>query len=210
MPRADRLARLRAFPRAPAPNDDSATVKSNLSDEDVQLLQNILAHHVAHRPDSTVFGHAHARNLKLTEAFVRIRRAAEKAQPSPDDLEAVTVCEIPMLNVHGTLSGACAMHIIDIGTFSALFALGAVVGIDPSGFSTSINMIWHAPAVQGTMLRLVNTSLTLKPRMAAAHCEMYDGTGRLLVSATQIVAPIKGSPGRAPVAVRGGAGDAKL
>ncbi|KAI0819179.1 hypothetical protein BC628DRAFT_1404185 [Trametes gibbosa] len=192
---AGRLDRLRSFPRAPPPNHDSAAVKSNLPDEDVQLQQNILAYHVAHRPDSTVFGHAQARNLKLTELFVRTRGEgvsrpslqaqadssrqrpeAEKAQPSPDDLEAVTVCEFlveeDMLNVHGVLSGACAMLLIDIGTFSALFALGAVVGIDPSGVSTSMNLVWHAPAFRGTTVRLVNTSLTLKPRMAAARCEV--------------------------------------
>ncbi|KAI0629885.1 hypothetical protein C8Q77DRAFT_273489 [Trametes polyzona] len=211
MPSRDRLDRLLAFSRAPAPNDDSSAVKTNLPNSTVQLLQDILAHHIAHRPDSDVFGHGQAKNLKLVEAFVRPRaqdqnatgsnptRQVPEGKPDADGLEAVTVCEIPvekdMLNVHGTLAGACTTLLIDLGTFSALFALGVVVGVDPTGFSASMNVVWHAPAVRGATLRLVNTSLALKPRMASARCEIYDQDGKLLVSATQIVSPIQGLRG---------------
>lgn len=111
MPSGDSLQRLRALPRAPAPNDDAATVKSNLPHQDVELLQNILAYHVAHRPRSSVFGNSHANRLKLTEAYVRPRQevrdapqrgsdssrqtsGTQKARPKGDELEAVTVCEI--------------------------------------------------------------------------------------------------------------------
>ncbi|KAI0366951.1 hypothetical protein BV20DRAFT_971261 [Pilatotrama ljubarskyi] len=215
MPPVDPLQRLRAFPRAPAPNDDSATVKSNLADGTVQLLQNILAYHVAHYTDSKVFGNNHAKSLKLVEAYVVPRGEGgqsvqgEKLRQSlpgtdilkgkPDDLEALTVCEATveedMLNVYGTLSGACATLLIDIATFSALFALGVVAGTDPSGFSVSMNVAWHAPALRGTTLRFVSSSLSLKPRIASAKCEVYDKkTGRLLVSATQIISPIQRLP----------------
>lgn len=109
MPSGDSLQRLRALPRAPAPNDDAATVKSNLPHQDVELLQNILAYHVAHRPGSSVFGNSHANRLRLTEADVRPRQevrdapqpdssrqtpGTQKARPKGDELEAVTVCEI--------------------------------------------------------------------------------------------------------------------
>ncbi|KAI0350333.1 hypothetical protein OH77DRAFT_1499068 [Trametes cingulata] len=213
MPVLDPLERLRSFPRAPPPNDDSALVKSNLTDEAVRMLQNILAFHVAHSAHSKVFGNTHAKSLTLVEAFVIPR--GEVSQPSqaekprqslsgtkalngkPDDLEALTVCEVTveeeMLNVYGTLSGACAALLIDIATFSALFALGIVIGTDPSGFSVSMNVTWHAPAVRGATLRFMNSSLSLKPRVASAKCEVYDKkTGRLLISATQIVSPIQG------------------
>ncbi len=88
------LRRLQSFPRAPAPNDDPKTVETNLSEDAVRLLQNILAYHVADYPDSKVFGHEQGRGLKLVEAFVRTRgkdRVGDKAQ---DHLEAVTVCEL--------------------------------------------------------------------------------------------------------------------
>ncbi|KAI8994105.1 hypothetical protein BD414DRAFT_521183 [Trametes punicea] len=208
----DKLQRLRSFPRAPAPNDDPSAVKSNLSEEAVRLHQNILAYHVAHHPDSAVFGNNQAKGLKLVEVYVRPREegsSLEKKRQSPGtekpraaDLEAVTVCEIVveegMLNVHGTLAGACAMLLVDIATFAPLFALGEVLDIDASGFSASANLVWHSPALRGMTLRFVSTSLSLKPRMGAARCEVYDKqTGRLLVSATQIISPIQGLPATA-------------
>ncbi|EIW59642.1 uncharacterized protein TRAVEDRAFT_46944 [Trametes versicolor FP-101664 SS1] len=169
MPSGDSLQRLRTLPRAPAPNDDAATVKSNLPHQDVELLQNILAYHVAHHPGSSVFGNSHANRLRLTEAYVRPRQevrdapqrdsdssrqapGTQKARPKGDELEAVTVCEIvveeDMLNVHGALSGACATLLIDIGLFSPLFALGIAADIDATGLSTSMNIVWHAVAVR--------------------------------------------------------------
>ncbi|KAI0643063.1 hypothetical protein C8Q79DRAFT_981388 [Trametes meyenii] len=223
MPLEDRLQRLRSFPRAPAPNNDASAVQTNLGTDVVELLQNILAFHVAHRPGSTTFGNDQAKGLRLVQVHVRPRergrtRASPLALPAgpepsdakirqspgasakrtnPDDFEALTVCEVVveqgMLNVHGTLAGPCATLLIDLATFSPLFALGVVTGIDPSGFSTSMNIVWHAPASRGTTLRFVNTSLSLKPRMAAARSEVYDKeTGKLLFSATQIVSPIQG------------------
>ncbi|KAI9064661.1 hypothetical protein FKP32DRAFT_1685402 [Trametes sanguinea] len=213
MPPGDNLQRLRSFPRAPAPNSDASVVKSNLSKEEVELQQNILAYHVAHHPDSAVFGNVQAKGLQLLEVYVRPRREEPREAPSaslektrqhpgtdalkrPDDLEAFTLCEAVveegMLNVHGTLAGACAMLLVDIATFSCLFALGTVVNIDPTGFTTSVNLVWHNAAMPGTVLRFVSTSLSLKPRMGVARCEVYDkATGRLLISGTQIITPIQ-------------------
>lgn len=100
------IERLKAFPRAPAPNDDPTSVKSNLEPGDVELLQNILAYHVAHHPDSKVFGNAQAAGLKLVEAFVRspgsgqtndlgtTKGGSDFRGQRPDKLEAVTVCEL--------------------------------------------------------------------------------------------------------------------
>ncbi|KAH9891959.1 hypothetical protein C8Q73DRAFT_96940 [Cubamyces lactineus] len=245
----DRLRRLRAFPRAPAPNDDIAAVRSNLPSDIVELQQNILAYHVAHHPGSSVFGHGQAKGLKLVEVHVRSRSSeegdpAEKArqslppgtenaklgtstslQPNPspspspspspkprtDDLEALTVCEVEvvdgMLNVHGTLAGPCLTLFLDVASFSALFALGTVVNFDPSGFSTSMNIVWHAAATRGMTLRFVNRSLSLTPRMGTARCEVYDKkTARLLASATQIVSPVQALPSSTYAAAAQGQG----
>ncbi|KAI0655498.1 hypothetical protein C8Q70DRAFT_923490 [Cubamyces menziesii] len=179
----DKLRHLRSFPRAPAPNDNIAAVKSNLPDDLVELQQNILAYHVAHHPGSSVFGHDQAKGLKLVELYVRSRSSEEdsvqksrqslppgtenakpstmKVKPRTDDLEALTVCEVDvqdgkcpsstgrrMLNVHGTLAGPCLTLFLDVASFSALFALGTVVNMDPSGFSTSMNIVWHAAATR--------------------------------------------------------------
>ncbi|KAL7279704.1 hypothetical protein ACG7TL_006111 [Trametes sanguinea] len=112
MPAGDNLQRLRAFPRAPAPNNDASVVKSNLSKEEIELQQNILAYHVAHHPDSAIFGNSQAKGLKVLEIYVRPRReelregssaSGEKThqlpgsdslkRARPDDLEGFTVCE---------------------------------------------------------------------------------------------------------------------
>ncbi|KAI0768965.1 hypothetical protein BD413DRAFT_478496 [Trametes elegans] len=220
MPSRDNLQRLRSFPRAPPPNQDSSTVISNLPDHLVQLQQNILAYHIAHHPDPparSAYGSEHAKSLKLVEAYVRPREEGGGATSgenacqspgtapniSPDDLLATTVCETQveegMLNVHGTLAGACATLLIDLSTFSSLFVLGTVTNIDPSGFSTSMHLVWHAPATCGMTLRLVATSLSLKPRLASARCEVFDKrTGALLVSATQVVSPVQAVVGASP------------
>lgn len=107
---SDAIARLRAFPRAPAPNDDATAVESDLSEADVVLCQNILAYHVAHRLGSKVFGNGQAKGLKMVAVHVKGRGSdaiegspASPQSPNlgparkggvPDDLEAVTVCEL--------------------------------------------------------------------------------------------------------------------
>ncbi|KAH9916761.1 uncharacterized protein BXZ73DRAFT_105739 [Epithele typhae] len=198
----DPLARLRAFPRAPAPNDDPTSVKTNFPQDDVVLNQNILAYHIGHHPDSKVFGHAQAGHLKLIELHARDRRdASTPANVSALDgissanLEAVTVCELTvtedMLNVHGTFAGPCAVSIMDLCTFSSLFALSTLIGTDASGFSASMNVVWHNVATKGTTLRFVSTSMTAKGRTTSARCEAYDKKrGTLVVSATQLITPV--------------------
>ena len=98
-PAPDGLARLRSFPRAPAPNDNPAAVKSNLPEADVVLNQNILAHHVAHHPDSAVFGNIQSGRLKLVELYVRDRHSGaappqDAAAAKSASLEGMTVCEL--------------------------------------------------------------------------------------------------------------------
>lgn len=94
MSRLSGLKRLQSFPRAPAPNDDPMVVKTNLTEDAVCLLQNILAYHAADHPGSKVFGHEQAKGLKLVEAFVRSRGRDQDGHKPQDCLEAVTVCEL--------------------------------------------------------------------------------------------------------------------
>ncbi|KAI0687233.1 hypothetical protein C8Q76DRAFT_299151 [Earliella scabrosa] len=209
-PVAGGLERLRSFPRAPAPNDNAKAVKSDLPEEHVVHCQNILAYHIAHHPGSKVFGNGQAMGLKLVEMAIRDRRqepapGENRPQKAPKaDLEGMTICELAveedMLNVHGTLAGACAVLIIDLATFAPLFALSAVTGVDASGFSTTMNIVWHAPAMRGMTLRFVGTTLSSKGRTLSARCEVYDKrTGALLISATHVIAPVHGLPvGRVP------------
>lgn len=108
----------------------------------------------------------------------------------------ITVDE-DMCNVFGTLHGACAAYIIDPYVFylffevrvdrgrcsvSALITLGRTIGVDGTGVSQSMNLIWHRSIRLGTKLRVVSTSMSLRGRVRSARCELWDGD-KLCVSA---------------------------
>lgn len=87
----DPLARLRAFPPAPAPNDRPEEILGNVSLVEKKLHANILAYHVAHAHNSKVFANDAIQGLKLAEVNVR----EHPQNPGTGKmLEAETVCEI--------------------------------------------------------------------------------------------------------------------
>lgn len=87
----DSLARLRAFPPAPAPNDRPEDIAGNVSLDEKRLNANILAYHVAHSLGSNVFANKAIHGLKLVEINVRDRPQITSARKV---MEAETVCEI--------------------------------------------------------------------------------------------------------------------
>ncbi|KZT70298.1 hypothetical protein DAEQUDRAFT_744789 [Daedalea quercina L-15889] len=124
----DFLSNARRLPTAPVPNHDPASIKGSVSLEKKQLSANILAWHVANFPGSRVFGHAMAKDLRLTEVHVWRTSMGQNIGVledivSPEDarqssLQGQTVCEITvtreMLNVHRTLAGGCSAHLVDM------------------------------------------------------------------------------------------------
>ncbi|GLB34281.1 hypothetical protein LshimejAT787_0111650 [Lyophyllum shimeji] len=90
--------------------------------------------------------------------------------------------EKDMCNIFGTLHGACAAYIIDPCSVSSLIVLGNAIGVDGTGVSQSMNLIWHQPARPGTKLRIVSTSMFIHGRVRSARCEMWNGD-QLCVSA---------------------------
>ena len=96
------LDRLLKFPKAPAPNDDPASIKGNLPLEWKQLLVNILHFHSGDYPGSRVFGNEQSTGLKLVEVSVGNRHGGLSETEKLDDLEATTVCELVV--DHGELS----------------------------------------------------------------------------------------------------------
>jgi len=160
--------------------------------------------HIAHYPDSRVFGHEALANMKFAETYIRRVGMGEQNELVGEDetpevlrtlpLEGQTVCEITaeegMLNVHGILSGGCCAHLVDVGTFSSLLMLSLATGNDATGVSAALNIIWHAPAPKGTQLRIVSTTLSLGGSVTAARCEVYNKiTSRLLISAVHTINP---------------------
>lgn len=98
------VAQWRKLPAAPAPNDDPAAIKGNVSLEMKELGARILAWHVADYPGSRVFGHDALAKLKFAEVTIRKVGMGEAPEPVREDLsaealrglplEAQTVCEI--------------------------------------------------------------------------------------------------------------------
>ncbi|EPT00814.1 hypothetical protein FOMPIDRAFT_1121627 [Fomitopsis schrenkii] len=200
----DFISKSQLLSPAPFPNDDPASIKGNVSTEQKRLSGNVFAWHIANFPGSRVFGHSVFKDLKLTAIYIWTMNAGEIAELFEDTMsrEAIrgqTICELTvteeMLNVHHTFAGGCSAHLVDIGTFSSLLTLSVVTGIDYTGLSTALNITFHSPAVLGTQLKMVSSSISTSGRIMAARAEVYDKkTSRLLVSAVHTIAPFKATP----------------
>lgn len=181
----DPLSRIRSFPRNPL--HDVSSVRGNVSDEQKQLNLNTL-HYFTHGG----FGNEGVRGLRLVEANVHpVRIGGDGGR-----VQGETVCEIEvseaMLNRFGTVAGACVVHLLDITTFSALYAHGFKLGADFTGVSCAMDIQWHSPARRGMTLSIVSTSMNVEGRLCASRGEVYDKkTGRLLASVVHSIAPLK-------------------
>ncbi|KAJ8517754.1 hypothetical protein ONZ45_g5082 [Pleurotus djamor] len=138
---SDPLAFFRSLP--PAPNVDIDTIKGNLSEDQKKYCANALAYFIS---SGNSWGTSVGQRLKFL--------AMDVVEPLSSTLpggswEARTVLEIKvtqdMCNLFGVLHGGCAAYLIDPASSSALVALGVVLGIDGTGMSQSMNIIWHQP-----------------------------------------------------------------
>lgn len=170
-----------AFYRAlpPAPCDDASKIAGNLSLDQKQLCANVLSYFII---EGNAFGCEIGKRMRLVET--NVLKSPEKGGP----LRGRTVCEIQvekdMCNIYGVLHGGCAAYMIDSCSSSSLVALGVVKGLDYSGMSQALNIIWHGPAPEGTKLKIVSTSVVVGGRVMTARCEIWDkDQGRVLVSA---------------------------
>ncbi|KIJ94376.1 hypothetical protein K443DRAFT_683795 [Laccaria amethystina LaAM-08-1] len=99
-----------------------------------------------------------------------------------------------MCNVFGTLHGACAAYIIDPCSVSALITLGRTIGVDGTGVSQSMNLIWHRSIRLGSKLRVVSTSMSLRGRVRSSRCELWEGDNLCVSAVHSTVNPWKNGP----------------
>ncbi|KIK64613.1 hypothetical protein GYMLUDRAFT_195129 [Collybiopsis luxurians FD-317 M1] len=154
-----------------------SAVHGNVSDKAKQFVIDLLNYHYYGGVKEESFGLQVGRRLELRS--MNVWAATTEAQ---------TVFEITvtkdMCNPFGTLHGACACYIVDPCSMSATVVLGAALGIDATGVSQSMNLIWHQPAKMGTRLRVVSTSVFIEGRIRTARVEIIDcETEKLYVSA---------------------------
>ncbi|KAJ7916633.1 hypothetical protein B0H13DRAFT_2448181 [Mycena leptocephala] len=98
-----------------------------------------------------------------------------------DEVGAVTVAEVGvtkhMLNGAGMLhGGACAS--------TPLVVLGVLTNTNGVGVTQGMNVLFHAPAPVGSLLRITSSSISMGSRVMSAKCEITDkASGRVVASA---------------------------
>ncbi|KAH9915549.1 uncharacterized protein BXZ73DRAFT_106098 [Epithele typhae] len=90
-----------------------------------------------------------------------------------------------MLNWNGSMHGGCAVYLIDVCS-SAAISLLAMVQKKPWGsVSQALNTSFHAPALAGVTIEVVNTTTASGSRMLSSVTEIWDVTNsRLCMSGT--------------------------
>nr|GAT42742.1 predicted protein [Mycena chlorophos] len=145
-----------------------------------QLVCNTFYSYGVGEPD--VFGYAVGRATRFVEMSV---------EPAPDragKMEATTVAEVTvtkhMLNGAGMLHGATLTYLVDNCASTPLVVLGLMTGTNGVGVTQGMNVLFHAPAPLGTILRVTSTSISMGGRVMAARCEITDKvSGRVVASA---------------------------
>ncbi|KAJ3783625.1 hypothetical protein GGU10DRAFT_360353 [Lentinula aff. detonsa] len=180
---------------------DVSSIRGNISDQAKRRVMDMLAYYTGAKEES--FGVEIARRLQMRSMNVWAASPGNMtARMSRRATEAQTVFDITvtkdMCNPYGTLHGACACYIVDPCSMSAIVVLGAALGVDATGVSQSMNLIWHRPAKIGTKLRAVSTSIFIEGRIRTARVEIMDAeTDRLYVSAIHsTIGPKPESEGR--------------
>jgi len=186
------------MPRSDASGTSSTTssghqIRGNATEKIKDLASSIFFHFIDVKGKS--FASNVGKNVKITEINVRglkptvrpINQASSAVEGGEGDVPSVeTVFEIvvsrEMCNLHGTLHGACAAYLIDPCSNAPLVVLGLLLGIDGTGVSQSMNLIWHNPISEGTKISIKATSMYIMGRIRTARCEIWAGN-KLCVSA---------------------------
>ncbi|KAG6867674.1 hypothetical protein C0993_012539 [Termitomyces sp. T159_Od127] len=115
-------------------------IKGNVSEEEKRAALKILSHFVSTRERS--YGADVGQQLRLVEINVWERDGHAATGQTIFEVDVTK----EMCNVFGTLHGACAAYMVDPCSVSSLVVLGNATGIDGTGVSQSMNLIWHQPA----------------------------------------------------------------
>ncbi|KAJ6473896.1 HotDog domain-containing protein [Mycena sanguinolenta] len=121
------------------------------------------------------FGHAVGRATRFVE--MRVEEKALSDGPK-GRMEAVTVAEVrvtkQMLNGAGMLHGGCVTYLVDICGSGPLVLLGVLNKTNGVGVTQGLNVLFHAPAPVGAILRITCSSISMGGRVMSARCEIKD------------------------------------
>ncbi|KAF8547205.1 hypothetical protein OG21DRAFT_1425289 [Imleria badia] len=159
---------------------DASQIQGNVSAHVKQLILNTFIAYGA--GDEQCFGHHVAKAVK----FVDI--SAYDSKDRNGRMEAVTTAEVvvnkSMLNGAGMLHGGCLAFLIDNCCSTPLVALGLIQNVNGVGVTQAMNVVFHSPALAGSCLRIISTSIAMGGRIMSARCEVINkGTGNVVASA---------------------------
>ncbi|KAH8096589.1 hypothetical protein BXZ70DRAFT_324406 [Cristinia sonorae] len=175
-----------SLPHTGPTNYDPTVIAGNVSAKHKELL--VKAWGWRTHPKADVFGSGVMRNARLLEANIVSSSMGEGSDASR--MEAQTIAEVTvtdgMVNEYGTLSGPCAIYILEHMNHSSCLCLGLIVNASPQVVSTALNV-----QCRGTVLRLVGTTVNMNKRGNTSRAEMYDKkTGNLVASLTHTLAAV--------------------
>ncbi|EKM79759.1 hypothetical protein AGABI1DRAFT_72372, partial [Agaricus bisporus var. burnettii JB137-S8] len=153
---------------------EEVRVEENIGGNAPKKIKSLAAEVFWHFVDAkgSSYGVETGRKLRFTEINIKNHKGR-------DDLTVETVFEVvvdrDMCNIHGTLHGSCAAYFVDPCSSSSLVTLGLLLGIDGTGVSQSMNLIWHRPIYMGTKINIRSTSVFLTGRIRTARCEIWAG-----------------------------------
>ncbi|KAJ6562279.1 HotDog domain-containing protein [Mycena capillaripes] len=159
---------------------DIAAIAGNAPDYVKQLTCNVFYSYGVGERDA--FGYAVGRSTQFVE--MSVERCRERA----GRMEATTIAEVPvtkhMLNGAGMLHGGCVTYLIDNCASAPLVVLGLLNNTNGVGVTQGMNVLFHAPAPVGSILRITSSSISMGSRVMSARCEIVDkATGRVVASA---------------------------
>ncbi|KAF8841563.1 hypothetical protein BDN67DRAFT_966983 [Paxillus ammoniavirescens] len=119
--------------------------------------------------------------LEWTE--VSVLQNAEEPKKLEGRVVLETNVEDDMLSEHGTLHGAFTALLVARFSMMPTALLGlATTGKANVGVSQSMNILFHAPAMIGDRLRIVNTTISHGARVQSCRCEIWNVTHHRLVA----------------------------
>jgi len=157
---------------------DPSFIKGNASDEQKRQaegrLRSIMGRDQSRFADSSV-GH----RLKILE--VNITASSDGKREAALEFE-IGVNEA-MLSGWNVVHGACLSYLLDICS-----GLAPVVLTNTPLISKTINIVYHAPAILGTTLRVNTKSISMGRRTWSAQGEIWDAkNNRIIASGTHVL-----------------------
>ncbi|KII94715.1 hypothetical protein PLICRDRAFT_33528 [Plicaturopsis crispa FD-325 SS-3] len=90
-----------------------------------------------------------------------------------------------MANSNDYIHGGCSAYLIDVCSTMAGHAFAKSIAgddVSPSTVSQAIELVYHAPALLGDRLRVVNSTITAGGRSLSARSEIWNATRHRLVT----------------------------